>query len=144
MDFLDSSSMERAPSSVGREAIVGYDREVVERYFAAVEAERRRLRAEISAARTRTARARAAIDARRVLASMLEGACEEVSAKRRQAELIVARFAALAPAVDRVAVDVAGSPEPPRSEGIDPSIRWRVTERPVPTVANDWTSAVSR
>ena len=75
-------------------ALAGYERAEVDAYFAAADAERARLRAAIECERACLARARATIDARRVLAAMVEQACGEITAKRRQVELVVQRVAA--------------------------------------------------
>ena len=73
--------------------IQGYDRAAVDRYLACCAQERGSLERELAAARTRVARARAALDAQRVLTSMVSEVCSEISAKRRQADLVVARIA---------------------------------------------------
>jgi hypothetical protein len=73
--------------------VTGYDSAALERYLAALAVERARLTAELDAARARVLRARAALDARRMLVVMVDRAVEEIAAKRRQAELVVGRIA---------------------------------------------------
>jgi hypothetical protein len=67
----------------------GYDRDAVESFFAAVEARKADLRDCIAEARARSSRARAALEARGLLMAMLEDACDELTAKRRQADVVV-------------------------------------------------------
>lgn len=74
----------------------GYDRAALDAYFAAADAERTRLHAAIAHEQARIARARAAIDGQRVLAAMVAQACDEISAKRRQRDLVVQRVAGAA------------------------------------------------
>ncbi len=83
----------------------GYDRAALERYFADADAERVRLAAELAQERARLARYRTALDARRVLGAMVEQAVDEVTAKRRQRDLVVQR--------------VVGAGDP------DAAIRWQ-------------------
>ena len=73
--------------------IQGYDRAAVDRYLACCAQERASLERELDATRARIARARVALDAQRVLTSMVSEVCSEISAKRRQADLVVARIA---------------------------------------------------
>ena len=121
----------------------GYDRADLDRYLASCAQERDSLERGLAEARTRVARARAALDAQRVLTSMVSEVCGEISAKRRQADLVVARIAkagldvepdaalrgravpapstvpAAAPNVPRIAVEP--DPEPDGAT----AIRWR-------------------
>jgi hypothetical protein len=85
---------EHTPSvEAGPGVIHGYDLDAVERYLEAIDAECRRLEAQIADTRERIARASYAIDAKRVLLSMLVQACQDITAKHRQAELVMTRFA---------------------------------------------------
>jgi len=119
--------------------IQGYDRAAVDRYLACCAQERASLERELDATRARIARARIALDAQRVLTSMVSEVCSEISAKRRQADLVVARIAKAgldvepdaalrgravpAPSASPIAPAIAVEPDP-EPDGAT-AIRWR-------------------
>jgi len=111
----------------------GYDRQVVEAFLASVALERERLLTEIAAARRRSATVRAAMEAERVIHAMLGSACDEITAKRRQAEIVVARLAATEAAGARgsggaarpAATSLNVRSEPNVSVEMTPRIFWR-------------------
>ena len=120
----------------------------MDRYLACCAQERASLERELDATRARIARARVALDAQRVLTSMVSEVCGEISAKRRQADLVVARIAkagldvepeaalrgraAPAPSASPVAAPIAPAivvvPVPvPEPDGAT-AIRWRAAD----------------
>lgn len=106
---------------------VGYDRAGLEQFFAACAEERARLQRETDDARVRIARARAALDSRRVLSVMLESAVDEITAKRRQADIVVGRIVAPATAPHAAAGAPAAVPAHLVADRTASPIVWQST-----------------
>ena len=101
----------------------GYDRASVDAFFGAVDEERARLEAVIADARARAGRAQEVVDGRRLLVAMIDEACDELAAKRSQADVVAGRLA-------------HPNPNPDPMPAPDRAVAWRVEYPPAVAAAS--------